>query len=54
MYVIIPKEKEDGGIKMRVYKSRLPEGKKYMFSAKKGVKVKLVNIDLAKKKKKNK
>ncbi len=38
---------------MRTYKKRLPEGKKYEFSADKGVKIKIVNKDLAKSKKKN-
>ncbi len=39
---------------MRTYKKRLPEGKKYAFSADRGVKIKIVNKDLAKKKKKTK
>lgn len=39
---------------MRTYKKKLPDGKKYAFSADKGVKIKIVNKDLAKSKKKSK
>lgn len=39
---------------MRTYKKKLPAGKKYAFSADRGVKIKIVNKDLAKNKKKSK